>query len=108
MYQPDALLAATTSTDGNLDDLPPEAVRTYLQYLIQFTNISCSISWGDIDFEHEFTNIFRIVGVSMLPDEADTSRDAQYYNFERLIRSLSKATGGILRDLAVEIDKDNR
>lgn len=38
LYQPDV---ATTSTDGNLDDLAPESVRAYLQYIIQFTNISC-------------------------------------------------------------------
>jgi hypothetical protein len=38
LYQPDV---ATTNIDGNLDDLPPESVRVYLQNLIQFTNISC-------------------------------------------------------------------
>jgi hypothetical protein len=36
--------------------------------------------------------------------KADTLRDAQC-NFERLISSLSKVTGGIRRDLPVEIDK---
>jgi hypothetical protein len=55
-------------------------------------------------FEREFTNIFRIVGLSMPPEEADVMREAQY-QFERSISSLSKATNGIRRDLPVEIDQ---
>lgn len=126
IYQPDIVLASTVTTGGNLGDLPPEAVRAYLQYRIQLQTsadfyifelqdkIRDTSSWGEIGdlfvgnpnrFEREFTNIFRIVGLSMAPDEADILRDAQY-NFERSIRILSKATGGIRRDLPVEIDKD--
>ncbi|KAL7578429.1 hypothetical protein ACA910_012822 [Epithemia clementina (nom. ined.)] len=102
---------ATTTTptgpnDGQLPDLPPEAVRSYLQYrtplqtsadfyvfelqdLLRDTN-----EWGLVGelfqvnnnrgqgipsrIEREFTNTMRIVGLSMPPDTADEMRDAQF------------------------------
>jgi hypothetical protein len=55
--------------------------------------------------EREFTNVFRIVGLSMPPDAAEEMRDAQF-KFEKGIGILSKATAGVRRDLPVEVDKN--
>lgn len=127
--QPDAVMAApkqNSNADGNLGDLTPEALRSYLQYRMQLQTsadfyvfelldkLRDTSNWGDVNelyagspnrLEREFTNIFRIIGLSMPPEEADVMREAQY-EFERSIRSLSKVTGGIRRDLPIEIDKD--
>jgi len=53
--------------------------------------------------EREFTNVMRVVGLSMPPDEADEMREAQY-EFEKGMASLAKITLGIRRDLPVELD----
>jgi len=53
--------------------------------------------------EREFTNVFRILGLSMPPEVADEIRDAQF-RFEKAVATLSKTTAGIRRDLPVEID----
>jgi hypothetical protein len=126
-----AASAATGPTDGNLVDLPPAAVRSYLQYRIPLqtstdfylfelkSKLGNTNQWGEIGelfqtninkgqgnpsrIEREFTNVFRILGLSMPPDAADEMRDAQF-KFERAMAKISKATGGIRRDLPVEID----
>lgn len=53
--------------------------------------------------EREFTNVMRVVGLSMPPEEAEEMRDAQY-EFEKAMANLSKITLGIRRDLPVELD----
>jgi len=118
--------------DGNLADLPPEAARSYLQYRIPLqTSADFYLfelrpkledvgDWGEIGelfqanqnngqgnpsrIEREFTNVFRILGLSMPPDPSDEMSDAQL-KFQRAMYKISKATQGIRRDLPVEIDK---
>jgi hypothetical protein len=128
--------AATHSTgpeDGNLPDLPPEAVRSYLQYRIplqtsadfyvfELQDLLQDISqWGEVGelfqvnnnrgqgnpsrIEREFTNVFRIVGLSMPPETADEMREAQF-RFEKAAATISKVTAGIRRDLPIEVDKN--
>lgn len=53
--------------------------------------------------EREYTNVMRIVGLSMPPDIAEEMRDAQF-GFERAMATISKNTAGIRRDLPVELD----
>ncbi|GAX10469.1 hypothetical protein FisN_21Lh166 [Fistulifera solaris] len=124
--------AATGPTDGNLPELPPEAVRSYLQYRIPLQTSSDFYifelrelledinSWGEVGelfqannnrgqgnpsrIEREFTNVFRILGLSMPPEYAEEMRDAQFA-FERAMGKISKATAGVRRDLPVELDK---
>jgi hypothetical protein len=122
----------TGPTDGLLPDLPPEAVRSYLQYryplqlsvdyyIFDLQNaVKKPEDWGDIGtlfasasarggqgqpsrIEREYTNVFRIIGLSMPPDVADEMRGAQY-DFERAMSQISRATAGIRRDLPVELD----
>jgi hypothetical protein len=123
----------TGPDDGKLVDLPPEAVRSYLQYRVPLQtsadfylfelqpNLANVLNWGEIGelfqvnnnrgqgnpsrIEREFTNTFRILGLSMPPDTADEMREAQF-KFEAAMAKVSKATMGIRRDLPVEIDKD--
>eukprot|EP00548_Thalassiothrix_antarctica_P005293 CAMPEP_0194147028 /NCGR_PEP_ID=MMETSP0152-20130528/22475_1 /TAXON_ID=1049557 /ORGANISM="Thalassiothrix antarctica, Strain L6-D1" /LENGTH=327 /DNA_ID=CAMNT_0038847699 /DNA_START=69 /DNA_END=1052 /DNA_ORIENTATION=+ len=123
--------AVSTSKDGNLPDLPPEAVRSYLQYRISL-QISADYylwelqelmenpsDWGDVGqlfrvnnnkgqgqpsrIERDYVNPMRILSLSMLPDTADALRDSQF-KFERAMGKITKATAGIQRDLPVEID----
>lgn len=119
--------------DGLLDDLPNDALRSYLQYRIAlqiFADfymfelqrlVADTDEWGDVGqlfrvnnnkgqgspsrIEREFTNIVRILGLSLPPDESDAMRDAQF-KFEKAMAKISKATAGIRRDLPVEISKD--
>ena len=112
-------------------DLPPEAVRSYLQYrgplqtsadfyLFDLQDLLKDPSeWGLVGelfqvnnnrgqgnpnrIEREFTNTMRILGLSMPPNTAEEMRDAQF-KFERAMAKISKATAGIRRDLPVEID----
>ena len=131
---PPTASAAVTPTgpgDGNLPDLPPEAIRSYLQYrgplqlsadfyLFELqSQLSDVNQWGEVGelfqtnqnrgqgnpsrIEREFTNIFRIIGLSMPPDTAEEMRDAQF-KFESAAAKISKATSGIRRDLPVEIE----
>jgi len=121
----------TGPNDGNLPDLPPEAVRSYLQYryplqtsadfyvfelqrLLDDTN-----EWGVVGeffqvnnnrgqgnpsrIEREFSNVMRVLGLSMPPDEAEGLQTAQF-KFDKAMAMISKSTGGIRRDLPVEID----
>jgi hypothetical protein len=129
---PAVAFTPTGANDGNLADLPPEAVRSYLQYRIPL-QIAADFyvfelqgkmgeiqDWGEVDqlfrsntnrgqgnpsrIERDFTNIFRILGLSMPPDEADAFFDAQL-KFEKAMATISKATAGIRRDLPIEIDE---
>ena len=116
--------AATGPSDGNLPDLPGEAVRSYLQYRAPLQTsadfylfdildtLDDPSNWGSIGelfqskptrIEREFTNVMRVVGLSMPPDEAEEMRAAQY-EFEKAMANLSKITLGIRRDLPVELD----
>jgi hypothetical protein len=125
-HRSNAAITPTGPLDGNLVDLPPEAVRSYLQYRIplqtsadfyvfelrdQLADVN---QWGEINelfqsrpsrMEREFTNVFRILGLSMPPDVSDVMSDAQS-KFERAAFRISKITSGVRRDLPVEIEKD--
>lgn len=121
----------TGPTDGNLPDLPPDASRSYLQYRAPLQiatdyyvfelqgKLADVDDWGEINvlfqtnnnrgqgqpnkIERDYTNVMRILALSMPPDEADAMRDAQF-KFEKSMFALSKATAGVRRDLPVEID----
>lgn len=121
----------TGPDDGNLKDLPSEAQRSYLQYRVPLQTatdfyvfelqklLDEPSEWGEVGqlfrssnangqsnpsrIEREFTNVMRIVGLSMPPDAADEMREAQY-RFEGAMYVISKATAGIRRDLPVEVD----
>jgi hypothetical protein len=116
--------AATGPSDGNLPDLPNEAVRSYLQYrgplqtstdfylFDLYDTLKDPSDWGNVGelfqskptrIEREFTNVMRVVGLSMPPDEAEEMRAAQY-DFEKAMEQLKKITLGIRRDLPVELD----
>jgi len=123
---------ATGVNDGNLPDLPFEASRSYLQYRFALQvaadyyvfelqdKIGDIDEWGDINqlfqvnnnkgqgqpskIERDFTNPMRIIGLSMLPDESESMRDAQF-KFERAMFKVTKAVAGVRRDLPVEVDK---
>jgi hypothetical protein len=121
---------ASTSKDGNLPDLPSEAVRSYLQYRIPLQIAADSYvfdyqelvgntdRWGEVGqlfqinnnrgqgqpskIERDFTNPMRILLLSMPPDFSDDMRDAQF-RFEKAMNSISKVTKGYRKDLPVEI-----
>ncbi|KAL3816448.1 hypothetical protein ACHAXA_001030 [Cyclostephanos tholiformis] len=124
----------TTSSSGLLPDLPPEAVRSYLQYRFplqlaadyyifdlqnmvrdtdEFGAVNDLVSskgsrggaGGASRIERDYVNPMRIIGLSMPPDYADDIRDSQFA-FERAMSKMTKATGGIRRGLSVEIDGD--
>lgn len=124
----------TTASSGDLPDLPPDAVRSYLQYRtpLQISadyylfdlrdQIADTQEWGKVgqmfnsmnarggqgqpsNMERNFINPMRILGLSMPPDIADEMRAAQF-DFERAMARMSKATAGVQRDLPVEISKD--
>jgi len=121
-----------TTSEGNLPDLPSEAVRSYLQYRIQLQiaadfyifsvqdQIKDIDQWGDVGqlfqvnnnkgqgqpskIERDFVNPMRILLLSFPPEFSDDMRDAQF-RFERAAGKISKATAGYRRDLPVEVDK---
>jgi len=125
-----AVSGIATASDGNLPDLPSEAVRSYLQYRVQlqtaadFYVFSLQDMIGDIDqwgevgqlyrvnnnkgqgqpskIERDFVNPMRILLLSFPPDISEDMRDAQF-RFERAANKISKATAGYRRDLPVEI-----
>lgn len=122
---------ATTSTDGNLPDLPNEAVRSYLQYRIPLQIaadyyifslqdiIGDPDEWGEASqlfrvnnnkgqgqpsrVERDFVNPMRVLLLSFPPDVSDDMRTEQF-KFEKAMDKISKATAGYRRDLPVEID----
>lgn len=126
-----AIAGALGVADGNLPDLPPEAVRSYLQYRIPLQiNTDYFVfelqelmddpqKWGDVGqlfrvnnnkgqgqpsrIERDYVNPMRIISLSMPPDTAEDLRDAQL-KFEKAMSKITKATAGIRRDLLVEID----
>lgn len=124
----------TTSSSGLLPDLPPEAVRSYLQYRFPLqlaadyyifdlqTMVRDTDEFGAVNdlvaskgsrggaggasrIERDYVNPMRIIGLSMPPEYADDIRDSQFA-FERAMSRLTKATSGIRRGLSVEIDKE--
>lgn len=124
----------TTSSSGLLSDLPPEAVRSYLQYRFPLqlaadfyifdlqTMVRDTDEFGAVNdlvaskgsrgggggasrIERDYVNPMRIIGLSMPPEYADDIRDTQFA-FEKAMARLTKATGGIRRGLSVEIDKE--
>ncbi|KAL3774136.1 hypothetical protein ACHAW5_002095 [Stephanodiscus triporus] len=126
--------APTTSSSGLLPDLPPEAVRSYLQYRYplqlaadyyvfdlqnmvrdpdEFGAVNELVSskgsrggaGGASRIERDYVNPMRIIGLSMPPEYADDIRDSQFA-FERAMSRLTKATSGVQRGLSVEIDRD--
>eukprot|EP00429_Kryptoperidinium_foliaceum_P053524 CAMPEP_0176090746 /NCGR_PEP_ID=MMETSP0120_2-20121206/45447_1 /TAXON_ID=160619 /ORGANISM="Kryptoperidinium foliaceum, Strain CCMP 1326" /LENGTH=291 /DNA_ID=CAMNT_0017424627 /DNA_START=44 /DNA_END=919 /DNA_ORIENTATION=+ len=125
--------AVTGGKDGNLPDLPSEAVRSYLQYRIPL-QIAADFyifdlqdmvgdieKWGEVGqlfrvnnnrgqgqpskIERDFVNPMRILLLSMPPDVADDMRNAQF-RFEKAMNSISKATAGYRKDLPVEIPRE--
>jgi hypothetical protein len=133
VLDPRPALALTGPGDGNLADLPPEAVRSYLQYRMPLQTsadyyvfelqdkVKDIDDWGEIGelfrannnrgqgnpsrIEREYVNPMRILGLSMPPDVADRMRDSQF-KFEKAMATITKATAGIRRDLPVEVDKN--
>jgi hypothetical protein len=133
LLAPQRTLALTGPDDGNLSDLPPEAVRSYLQYRMPLQTsadyyvfelqdkVKDIDDWGEIGelfransnrgqgnpsrIEREYVNPMRILGLSMPPDIADRMRDSQF-KFEKAMATITKATAGIRRDLPVEVDKN--
>lgn len=131
---PEISYAATGAKDGNLPDLPPDAVRSYLQYRVplqisadsymwEIQELISSIDdWGEVNqlfqtnnnrgqgvpskIERDYTNVMRILGLSFPPEEAEAMRDAQF-QFEKGMAKISKATKGVRRDLPVEIDSSS-
>lgn len=123
----------TDVTSGSLPELPPEAVRSYLQYRFPLqlaadyyifdlqTQVSNIDEYGNISdllnsqgggrggqggssrLERDFVNPMRIIGLSMPPDVADNLRSNQF-QFELAMSKLRKVTSGIRRDLPVEVD----
>ena len=128
---PEISYAVTGANDGNLPDLPADAVRSYLQYRVplqisadsymwEIQQLISSIDdWGEVNqlfqtnnnrgqgspnkIERDYTNVMRILGLSFPPEEAEAMRDAQF-QFEKGMAKISKATKGVRRDLPVEID----
>lgn len=103
---------------GILVDLPPDAVRSYLQYRIPLQTsadfylfelhdlLSNTNEWGQIAdlftmnnsrggqgspsrMERDFTNTFRILGLSMPPDASEELREAQF-RFEAAAAKIAK------------------
>ena len=129
---PEPALAAglTGPKDGNLVDLPSEAVRSYLQYRIPLQiaadyyifelqeMVGDIDKWGEVGqlfrvnnnrgqgqpskIERDFVNPMRILLLGMPPDVADEMRDAQF-RFEKAMNGISKVTAGYRKDLPVEI-----
>mmetsp|Transcript_10732 Transcript_10732/g.17785 ORF Transcript_10732/g.17785 Transcript_10732/m.17785 type:complete len:300 (+) Transcript_10732:44-943(+) len=116
---------------GNLPELPPNAIRSYLQYRIPLQisadyylwdlqeKLGDTQEWGAVGelfrvnnnkgqgqpskIERDFINPMRILSLSMPPDTADELRDSQFA-FEKAMQKITKATYGIRRDLPVEIE----
>ncbi|KAL3908734.1 MAG: hypothetical protein SGARI_002934 [Bacillariaceae sp.] len=123
--------AALGPTDGNLPDLPRDAVRSYLQYRIPLQiaadayifsyqgMITDVDQWGEVSqlfrvnnnkgqgqpskIERDYNNPMKILLLSFPPDTSDEMRAAQF-RFEKAMNTVSKATSGYKLDLPVEID----
>jgi hypothetical protein len=136
-----AAAASTSSTrtrntgplDGNLVELPSEAVRSYLQYrgplqtsadfyLFDLQELLQNVNeWGLVNelfqtsnarggqgqpnrMERDFVNTMRILSLSMPPSDEADDMIASSLQFAGALQKISKATAGIRRDLPVEID----
>lgn len=128
-----SIAKASGAEDGNLPDLPPNAIQSYLQYRIPLQisadyylwdlqdKMADTNEWGEVGqifqannnrgqgqpnkVERDFINPMRILGLSMPPDVADEMRESQFA-FEKAMAKITKATLGIRRDLPIEIDKN--
>ena len=128
-----SIAKATGAEDGNLPDLPQNAIQSYLQYRIPLQisadyylwdlqeKMADTNEWGEVGqifqannnrgqgqpnkVERDFINPMRILGLSMPPDVADEMRESQF-SFEKAMAKITKATLGIRRDLPIEIDKN--
>uniref|UniRef100_A0A448ZFB9 Uncharacterized protein n=1 Tax=Pseudo-nitzschia multistriata TaxID=183589 RepID=A0A448ZFB9_9STRA len=128
---PAAASGIATASDGNLPDLPSEAVRSYLQYRVglqvaadyyvfQLQDMVGDIDqWGEVGqlfrvnnnkgqgqpskIERDYVNPMRILLLSFPPEVSEDMRDAQF-RFEKAANTVSKATAGYRRDLPVEVD----
>ncbi|KAG7356383.1 hypothetical protein IV203_001069 [Nitzschia inconspicua] len=124
-------VAATGASDGNLPDLPRDAVRSYLQYRIPLqiaadyyifslqSMVGDIEQWGDISqlfrvnnnkgqgqpsrIERDYNNPMKVLLLSFPPDVSEEMRTAQF-RFEKAMNTISKATSGYKKDLPVEID----
>jgi len=125
----------TTAASMEASDLPPDAIRSYLQYRIQLQTaadyylfelrkqISNIDDWGEVNtlfssmnarggqgqpsrIQRDFLNPMNIVTLSMAPDEADEMRSYSF-KFEFAMEKIRKATAGIRRDLPVEISAES-
>jgi len=129
---PAKAVKVTGPGDGLLGDLPPDGLKSYLQYrfaLQRFADfymydmqrlVQDTDEWGDVSqlfrvnsnrgqgspsrIEREFTNPTRILGLGLPPDLADPMVESQY-RFEKAMAKIAKTTAGVRRDLPVEIDK---
>ena len=125
--------SALAADQGSLDDLPPQAARSYLQYRMPLQmgadyylwtfqeKIKDTNDWGEIGelfqtnsargggqpnrIERDFTNPMRILGLSMPEEYGDKLRESQF-KFEKAMAGITKATAGVRRDLPVEIEKN--
>jgi hypothetical protein len=131
--RPALAVTPTGPGDGLLGELPPDGLRSYLQYRIALQIFADFFmydlqrlvedvdEWGEVGqlfrvnnnrgqgqpsrIERDFTNPVRILGLSFPPDVADPMVESQY-KFERAMAIISKATAGYRRDLPVEVDKN--
>lgn len=132
---PKTAFAKVATDASSLDaDLPPDAVKSYLQYryslqlaadfyIFDLQNmVADTDEYGNVSelvrstnarggqgqpsrIERDYVNPMRIIGLSMPPEYADDIRETQFA-FEKAMSKLTKATAGIKRDLPVEIDKE--
>jgi hypothetical protein len=125
--------SALAVDQGSLDDLPPQAARSYLQYRLPLQmgadyylwtlqeKIKDTNDWGEIGelfqtnsarsggqpnkIERDFTNPMRILGLSLPEEYGEKLRESQF-KFEKAMAEITKATAGVRRDLPVEIEKN--
>lgn len=122
---------AVAASAAAIDDLPPDAAKSYYQYRIPLQiatdyyifelqeKVGNLDEWGNIGqlfasnnarggqgqpsrIERDFVNPMRIVLLSMPPDVSEDMRDAQF-KFESAMQKISKATAGYRKDLPVEV-----
>eukprot|EP00980_Cylindrotheca_fusiformis_P028206 scaffold22586_cov138-Cylindrotheca_fusiformis.AAC.26 len=120
---------------SDLDELPPDAAKSYYQYRIPLQiaadyyifdlqdKIGDIDEWGNIGqmfqvnnarggqgqpskIERDFVNPMNIVLLSMPPDVADEMRESQF-KFEAAMQKISRATAGYRKDLPVEIPRSS-
>jgi hypothetical protein len=128
---PSTAADVTGASDGNLPDLPRDAVRSYLQYRIPLQiaadyyvfslqgMVNDVEQWGDVSqlfrvnnnkgqgqpskIERDYNNPMKVLLLSFPPDISEDMRTVQF-RFEKAMNTISKATSGYRKDLPVEID----